>query len=271
MPGIGNEMWTFLELVKNVVADQPVYGVLPSERATDRSATLTETAARYVADIEAFLPDGPFALGGYCSGAVTAFEVARQLRARGRRVPMLVVFDYWLEETSIDVIPFLTNAATWVADDLLRTSVSNHIGRARSKLRLARTRLLRAVGATAAPDDLRDILGLWRYADHEAQRLRRDIDAIDAYRFSEYDGPIHVFRARTRALTTGRHPTKDLGWRRVAAGSLTIETVPGSHDSMFGRPHVVTLAERLEAVLQSTFRDADQRSREAGAGKGVGE
>lgn len=264
MHGIGNEMWTFLELVKNVVADQPVYGVLPSEHATDGSTTLTETAARYAADIEAFLPDGPFVLGGYCSGAVTAFETARQLRARGKHVPLLVVFDYWLEDTSIDVLPFLTNAVTWVAEDLLRTSVRHNVGRALSKLRLLRARLLRAAGAKTAPDDLRDLLGLWRYADHEVQRLRQDMEAIGAYRFAQYDGPIHVFRARTRALTL-RHPATDLGWRRVAAGALTIETIPGSHDSMFSLPYVLTLAERLEAVLQQTFRDAPQQSGETGA------
>ena len=264
MPGIGNEMWTFLELVNNVAADQPVFGVLPSERATDRATTLTETAARYAADIEAFLPDGPFVLAGYCSGAVTAFEVARQLKARGRRVPLLVVFDYWLENTPIEVLPFLNNAVSWVADDLLRTSLSDNVRRAHSKLRLLRARLLRAAGAETPPEDVRDRLGLWRYPDHEVQRLRQDIEAIDAYRFHPYDGPIHVFRARTRALTR-RHPAKDLGWRRVAAGALTIETVPGSHDSMFRLPYVRTLAERLEAVLQQTFRDAPQQFNEAEA------
>jgi hypothetical protein len=119
---------------------------------------------------------------------------------------------------------------------------------------LLRTRLLHFVKKSAPTDDVRDVLGLWLYPDHEVQRLQRDMEAINAYRFSRYDGPIHVFRARTHALRR-RQPPKDMGWGCIAGGPLTVETVPGSHDSIFRAPFARTLARRLDAVLQRTFRD----------------
>jgi thioesterase domain-containing protein len=259
--GIGNEVWTFVELAKHLDSEQPVYGVLPSEQTANRPASLPDRVAGYVSDLEALLPHGPFVLGGHCSGAVVAFEVARQLRARGRSIPLLVVFDHWLEETPVGVVPFMTNAVTWVADDLFRTTLSHNIGRGLSWLRLLKRRVLHAADERRPPDDVRDLLGLWRFPDHEVHRLQEDMDSIRAYRFSQYDGPIHVFRARTRALTN-RHPPADLGWGRVAAGQLTVETVPGSHDSMFRPPFARILSQRLDAVLERTFRDLAKPSSE---------
>jgi amino acid adenylation domain-containing protein len=261
MPGIGNEVWTFLELAKHLDAEQPVYGVLPSEQTSNRAASLTDRVAAYVSDLEAFLPEGPFALGGHCSGAVTALEVARQLQARGKSVSLLVVFDHWLEETPVGILAFATNAVTWVADDLVRTPLRENLGRIRSRLRLLKTRLLHRGNGRTPPEDVRDLIGMWRYPDHEVDRLRQEVGALRAYRFGQYDGAIHVFRARTRALSN-KHPTPDLGWKRVAAGRLSVETVPGSHDSMFRPPFVRVLGERLDAVLERTFHDAGTPSRE---------
>jgi amino acid adenylation domain-containing protein len=262
--GIGNEVWSFRELARHIDAGQPVYGVLPSEQTASRAATLTDRVAAYVSDLEALLPQGAFALGGHCTGAVTAFEIARQLQARGKTVPLLVILDYWLEAAPVGVLAFAANAVTWVTDDLLRTTVHDNLGRVRSRMRLLRTRLLHLVDARTPPDDIRDLLGMWRYPDHEVDRLRQDIDVIRAYRFTPYDGAIHVFRARTRELRH-RQPEADLGWSRVAAGPLTVETVPGSHDSMLRLPFVRTLAARLDAALERAFQARDTRS---GLGRG---
>jgi thioesterase domain-containing protein len=237
-------------LAKHVADDQPVYGVLPSEHMANRGAAFGDKVAAYVSDLEALLPRGPFALGGHCLGALTAFEVARQLRARGTRVSLVVVFDHWLEDGRGDAFTFARNAVTWIADDLLRTTLRENAGRVGSRLRRLSTRLRRLVDE-AAPEDVRDRLGMWDFPDHEVDRLRQDFDAIQAYRVGQYDGAIHVFRARTHAL--GKYPTPDLGWSRVASGPLTVEMVPGSHDSMLRPPFVRTLGARLDAVLERTF------------------
>ena len=250
--GIGNEVWTYVDLARLLDAEQPVYGVLSQERNGKGPATIAEMAAGYVADIEVVFPDGPIVVGGHCSGAVLAFEVARQLRARHRPVPLMVVFDYSLEEVSVGARPLFVNALNWVADDLLRRPLRDNIGRARSRLRMLRSRLSSLGIKRARTDDIRDLLGMWRYPDHEVRRLQQDLDALRSYAFTRYDAPIHVFRARTRPLRA-RQPNGDLGWGRVAAGSLTVDTIPGAHDTIFKPPFVRTLGARLNTVLQRTF------------------
>ena len=249
--GLGNEVWTFVELAKTLDADQVVYGIQPVE-STAGPVSLADMAEKYVEEIRSIVPDGPYVLGGFCSGAVTAFEIARQLRASGHTVDLLVVFDYWLDDTPVGIGGFLQNLGYWITEDLLHTSLRNNLGRIRSKLRQLRSHLLRRLGAKSTVVDVRDQLGMWRYPDHEVRRLRSFFDAMVAYHFVPYDGPIHVFRARTRRFW-GRHPVPDMGWGRIATGTFKVEIVPGSHDTMFRAPFVNVLAARLNSVLRDVF------------------
>ena len=89
-----------------------------------------------------------------------------------------------------------------------------------------------------------------------------EMEAMRAYRFGAYAGAIHVFRARTRGLGN-RHPVDDMGWGRVSAEGLTVETVPGSHDTMLRPPFVRTLAGRLDSALRRSFDTAGPQSHQA--------
>lgn len=93
--GVGGHVFTFHKFARLLGADQPVYGVKAigvdgKRRPPDR---MEEIAAAYAAEILEVCPQGPYVLGGYSVGAVVALELALQLRARGREVPLLVVFD----------------------------------------------------------------------------------------------------------------------------------------------------------------------------------
>ena len=54
---------------------------------------LHKMAARYIGAIKAEQPDGPYNLGGWSSGGILAFEMARQLVAAGEEVNRLVLVD----------------------------------------------------------------------------------------------------------------------------------------------------------------------------------
>lgn len=74
--------------------DQPVYSVHPhGVNARPFPATIEAMASDYVALIQSIRPHGPYALGGFCSGALVAFEMARRLRARGEIVSTLILMD----------------------------------------------------------------------------------------------------------------------------------------------------------------------------------
>lgn len=50
-------------------------------------------ASRYLEAIRSVQPAGPYRLGGWCTGGVVAFEMARQLLERGEEVDLLALLD----------------------------------------------------------------------------------------------------------------------------------------------------------------------------------
>jgi thioesterase domain-containing protein len=54
---------------------------------------MEDFAALEVEAIRKVQPSGPYSLGGFSASAVAAFEAARQLRAQGEKVALLVLFD----------------------------------------------------------------------------------------------------------------------------------------------------------------------------------
>jgi pimeloyl-ACP methyl ester carboxylesterase len=76
----------------------PVYAVQAQGHLGDRQRPYATTpsiealAARYVCEIRAIRPSGPYHLAGASFGGVVAFEMARQLRAAGERVSSLFLF-----------------------------------------------------------------------------------------------------------------------------------------------------------------------------------
>jgi acyl-CoA synthetase (AMP-forming)/AMP-acid ligase II/thioesterase domain-containing protein/acyl carrier protein len=73
--------------------DQPILGLRADawERGAVMEPTLERLAARYASSVHTVQPLGALCLYGQGSGATIAFEVARQLRARGRTVALLLI------------------------------------------------------------------------------------------------------------------------------------------------------------------------------------
>ncbi|MET8878652.1 amino acid adenylation domain-containing protein, partial [Nocardia sp. NPDC004604] len=93
-PAIGLA-WGFSGLVQHIDPDRPVYG-LQSPAFSDATAefeTLDELAARYVQEIRAIQPHGPYHLLGYSLGGTIAHAIAVRLRRDGESVATLAVMD----------------------------------------------------------------------------------------------------------------------------------------------------------------------------------
>ncbi|WP_253910536.1 non-ribosomal peptide synthetase, partial [Pyxidicoccus fallax] len=88
---VGGSVLAYLELSKRMDADQPFYGLqVPAGGAGD---SVEEMAARYLEAVREVQPEGPYLLGGWSMGGRVAYEMARQLEARGEAVGLLVVID----------------------------------------------------------------------------------------------------------------------------------------------------------------------------------
>lgn len=74
--------------------DQPFYIVHPfGVHGGSIPRTVESMAAQYIAEIRRTAPHGPYRIGGYCTGGLIAFEVARVLEASGERIDRLILVD----------------------------------------------------------------------------------------------------------------------------------------------------------------------------------
>ena len=74
--------------------EQPFYALTPHQfDDVQVPPTLEEIATKHVQTIREMQPEGPYQLGGFCNGALVAYEMAQQLKAAGQTVDTLVLID----------------------------------------------------------------------------------------------------------------------------------------------------------------------------------
>jgi amino acid adenylation domain-containing protein len=91
----GGNVLCYAPLSRALGDDFPIYG-LQAQGLDGTLAPFTDIgdmATHYLGEMEAVAPEGPYYLGGWSLGGVIAFEMARQLRERGKEVKLLVMID----------------------------------------------------------------------------------------------------------------------------------------------------------------------------------
>jgi thioesterase domain-containing protein len=219
-------------------------------------------AAHYAAEIRGVQQAGPYRIGGWSLGGLAAFELARQLRAVGEEVELLVVID-----TAPGVEPGETDMPGDVAGDgpgddtgLLLT-IAEYIKGLRGKdlavsasdlrpldreaqLRFFVERLQRA-GIVHSGDSLEQLRRLLRV-------YKTNIQAYRSYVPHPYEGPITLIRAEEAAFPPDLGA--ELGWDKLTPHSVDLLHVPGDHITLLAEPHVRTLAGQLRARLGGSER-----------------
>ncbi|MEJ6021949.1 condensation domain-containing protein [Ramlibacter sp. PS4R-6] len=80
------------QLAKYLGPEQPVWGMRSGNRVMVKTQDNIELLAKhYVGEILQAQPQGPYLIGGNCQAALIAFQVARQLRALGHEITLLVM------------------------------------------------------------------------------------------------------------------------------------------------------------------------------------
>ncbi|MBK8724490.1 MAG: amino acid adenylation domain-containing protein [Holophagaceae bacterium] len=81
-------------LAQHLAPDQPFLVLHPFGLAGQPLPVAMEAmAAAHLQLLRAVQPEGPYLLGGYCNGALEAFEIAQQLVAAGQQVDLLLMID----------------------------------------------------------------------------------------------------------------------------------------------------------------------------------
>ncbi len=261
----------FAPLARHLDADQPVYALqaagLYGDRAPQRS--VVEMARLYVEELRTVQATGPYRIGGYCFGALVAFEMACQLERLGERTELLVAFNgpspsYLRRYRPLfDADGARTNASgqvmrgagrstrslltgSWQERTSLRMFVFELVGAGRrhslrTASRIRKTAVVRSsvLLGRPLPDDLREASAMQELAAH----------AQDHYLPGSYSGDMHVIAGE------GLYHRDDLGWRDVVKGTVTVFTVPGpqltpraSMTERFVAPIAKSIAERLRQL-----------------------
>jgi thioesterase domain-containing protein len=105
-----------MNLARYLGAEVPFHGLAPhGVSGQPYLRNLEAMAADHLERIRRVQPSGPYLLGGYCNGALEAFEMARQLQAAGQTVDLVVLIS--------PVEPAVLGIPPLVADDLEAASL----------------------------------------------------------------------------------------------------------------------------------------------------
>ena len=260
----------FEPLARLMDRDQPVYALQASglygRHAPQRS--VIKMAQLYIKEIRSIQARGPYRLGGYCFGALVAYEMARQFEEAGEVTELLIAFNgsspsyirtfnplfdangALTDETGQLVhqqrgVLALVNAAWRQRESpaaFARTLTRHTLGLVRGRAGRMRYRV-RLHGAVVfgrpLPDHLREV-GVFQVLAMYAQNR---YDAVG------YSGDMVVVRAE--AL----YHRDDLGWSDHVGGNVEVIEVPGSQltprDSMktaFVPPIAAAVSARLAAA-----------------------
>lgn len=253
----------YVPLAQKLGPDQPFFAfqIPPAQRAPGFGgqivpAAIPAIARRYVDAIIARRPTGAVALGGWSIGAIIALEMAQQLRAQGRQVPLLV---------AIDMIPWnhgfppgtrmlraadtLLHSASWLSShQLVKDGIRTRalLARARVKLRAIAARL-GGMAPTAKEDVVGDLVNVTRYAPAHVALMEELFAAAQAYVPARYDGPVQVYAAKSE-VSLNHLARLRWGWRHIAPASQ-IAAMPGAHQTLFNGPEGERLAAHLGQLL----------------------
>ena len=94
VPGHAGDVFGYRALALHIGDDQPFFGLEPPglDGSSAPLESVEELAEYFAVQIREFHPAGPCIIAGHCAGGAIAFELARQLQARGTEVRLLVLF-----------------------------------------------------------------------------------------------------------------------------------------------------------------------------------
>ena len=256
---IAGDVTSFYDLAGRLGPEQAFYGVqVPIEKMNaDFGCSIPAMASFYVNAIATFQPSGQIVLGGWSAGAIIALEMAQQLRAMGRDVPLLVAFDGAPCNTGAGLprwhprfaIGLFLNAPLWFWHELqedfsmlgflrrLSVKVSFHSRRTWPSLRNSQT--LQA-------SSVREVLASKAWSSNQIAFIQSLYRAMRLYVPKPYGGDVLIFESRVQPLFHLRHI--GLTWKKIAARTETV-TLNGNHMGIFREPTVRLLGNHLRQRL----------------------
>ncbi|MGM7643954.1 amino acid adenylation domain-containing protein [Nocardia sp. JW2] len=236
--------WCYAGLAQYIPARRPIFG-LQSPALSESGylpGTLAAMARRYVIEIKAVQPQGPYRLMGWSLGGVLAHAVATELQADGEQVSLLAMLD---SHPDIDVPDFHTAVRDALAElgvDLSAAVATNGVRELSDEALAALHAIIPANMAVLTPERVRRI---YRSAVRSAELIAEHRPA--------------VFRGRLEYFSALGHEKAAANWARYVDGEIRDRPVAVVHDQMTSPQALAEIGPRLAELLDAGDRATGAR------------
>jgi thioesterase domain-containing protein len=244
------------ELARHLGPEQPLFAIHPlGLDGGPVPATIETMAAVHLALIRRLQPHGPYFIGGYCNGGLTAYEVARALTAAGERVEPVVLIAA-APDTRLRRLQLLLHRLAGRCG-LDEEKTASYFGRLRyladrftasspgGRVRLALGTAVTLLGKTVRRRRNGPPPGAQPFS---AGTYARYFTAVMAYVPGPFTGRLLAFWPTEEALR--RPDDSTLGWEGLVR-QVEVIRVPGDHQTIVTR-HTELIARIIRARCQTS-------------------
>ncbi|WP_428663283.1 non-ribosomal peptide synthetase [Runella sp.] len=244
--GAGLNVLLFSPLVKYFDEDQPIYGI--QARGLDgrpiEADTIEGLAAIYNKEIlEANLGD-EYAIVGYSLGGIIAFEMAKQLKALGKKVKLLGTIDTFIDNedyhlSTIDRYKTKLLRQPKKLNFILQNLIKDPKETIRYQAYISKVKLKSMFG-NAVTEEAKELTIEDKINQHYEKAYLK-------YKLTPYDDTICLFRVSKRIYYID-DPVY-LGWKPYTPKGIIVTNVPGDHKTFLLPPNDKAFAKKLQMVL----------------------
>jgi thioesterase domain-containing protein/acyl carrier protein len=268
--GEDREFLVYARLVHYTGDDYGFYGLRAhSADGTEQAHTSVESmAADYLREMHVLQPDGPYFLIGNCIGGIVAYEIARQLEARGQEVALLVLMDtelptlkgylrYRGTRFKQRIRDFWRAGYLGLRDNYYIARTCHHFARMRESAwneqvgyLISKTR----VAIDESPNLLSSLVT--NQFDAGSDHVREGyINTLRRYRPRPYQGCVVMLNNET----AGRDdPT--LGWKNFVRGGIDVHIIPGNHEAYIRQYVRIAGGKLRECLDDASSKNSSSRS-----------
>jgi acetoacetyl-CoA synthetase len=232
-------------------SDVPVYGLRARGlQGEEPQGSVEEMAASYVKVIRELQPRGPYRVAGHSFGGLLAFEIARLLSEQGEEIEWLGMIDAELSTAAHSPARRLGHRLA-LPYHLARAALRNPREALRAAIGLIPRLLRRSFSRFQRDTALAESEATWMEGASAAHRrlATHFLQLAGAYRPRPYRGSMTYFLPTVRRFHLFADPLPV--WRRVTAGKIEIERVPGPHVGMVSGDSAPVVAEIIDRHLRA--------------------
>jgi acyl transferase domain-containing protein/thioesterase domain-containing protein/acyl carrier protein len=246
--GMFGNVLNLRHLAQLLGADRPFYGLQAKGLYGDETphTSIKDAARDYIAEMKQVQPHGPYFVGGFSGGGITAYEIAQQLETMGDTVALVVLLDTPLPQRR--PLSRKDRLSIQMQETRRKGLVYPYVW--------LRNRIRWEIEKRKSSQETRTA-----HSFHNAEIEQAFLHAVGSYEVTPWSGRIALFRPPligTWTVSGGKlvnheraYLFDDNDWGQYTP-QIEVFEVPGDHDSMVLEPNVRVLAGYLRNVITTT-------------------